>query len=40
MIYEIKENIKIVKYEETEHYQVMKSFMDKTGQMLKILMEA
>ncbi|MDI3478509.1 MAG: hypothetical protein PWQ59_2034 [Thermoanaerobacterium sp.] len=39
IIYEIKEGIKVVKYEETEHYQVMKSFLNNTQKMLNILME-
>lgn len=38
-IYEIKENIQAVKYEETEHYQVMKAFFSNTQAMLDILME-
>ena len=37
-IYEIKNEIKHVKYEETEHYQVMKSFINNTQSMLDILM--
>lgn len=39
VIYEIKEDIKAVQYEETEHYQVMKSFLNNTQSMLDILME-
>lgn len=39
VIYELKENIKVVKYEETEHYQVMKSFLSNTSGMLRVLME-
>lgn len=39
IIYEIKEGIRPVKYEETEHYQVMKSFLNNTQKMLNILME-
>lgn len=39
IIYEVKENIQVVKYEETEHYQVMKSFMNNTQRMLDVLME-
>lgn len=39
VIYEIKEDIKAVKYEETEHYQVMKSFLNNTQKMLNILMK-
>lgn len=36
-IYAIKENIEIVKYEETEHYQIMKSFINNTDKLLDIL---
>ena len=39
IICEIKEDIKEVKYEETEHYQVMKSFLNNTQKMLNILMK-
>ena len=39
IIYEIREGIRAVKYEETEHYQVMKSFLNNTQKMLNILME-
>jgi predicted ATPase len=39
LIYEIKEDIKSVKYEETEHYQVMKTFLNNTKRMLDVLME-
>lgn len=39
MIYEIKNEIKAVKYEETEHYQVVKSFMNNTEGMLDILLK-
>lgn len=38
IIYEIKNEIKAVKYEETEHYQVMKSFINNTESMLDILL--
>lgn len=38
VIYEINNEIKAVKYEETEHYQVMKNFMNNTQGMLEILM--
>ncbi len=38
-IYEIKEGIKTVEYKETEHYQVMKTFLNNTEKMLDILME-
>jgi predicted ATPase len=39
MIYEIKDEIKRVDYEETEHYQVMKSFINNTDKMLDILID-
>lgn len=39
IIYEIKEDIQAVKYEETEHYQVMKAFLNNTRGMLDVLME-
>ncbi len=39
LIYEIKENFNKVRYEETEHYQVMKAFLNNTQKMLDILME-
>lgn len=39
LIYEIKKEIQQVEYEETEHYQIMKSFMNNTDGMLKILMD-
>lgn len=38
-IYEIKEGLKEVEYEETEHYQVMSSFLNNKEKMLSILME-
>lgn len=38
-IYEIKEDIQHVRYEETEHYQVMKSFINNREKMLEVLME-
>jgi len=38
LIYEIKEEIKRVQYEETEHYQVMRNFLNNTSKMLDILM--
>lgn len=37
IIYEIKQNIRQVKYEETEHYQIMKNFLNNTESMLDIL---
>lgn len=39
VIYEIKDEIKRVDYEETEHYQVMKSFINNTNKMLDILID-
>jgi predicted ATPase len=39
VIYELREDFCIVKYEETEHYRVMKSFISNTQKMLDILME-
>ena len=38
-IYEIKEDFQIVKYEETEHYQIMCAFINNTQKMLDVLME-
>ncbi|MBZ9637006.1 AAA family ATPase [Clostridium sp. FP1] len=38
-IYEIKEKIEVVEYEETENYQIMKSFINNRSRMLDILME-
>lgn len=37
VIYEIKDEIKRIDYEETEHYQVMKSFINNRNRMLDIL---
>lgn len=39
IIYEIKEGINAVDYEETEHYQIMRSFLNNRHKMLDILME-
>lgn len=39
ILYEIKDSIREIRYEETEHYQVMKSFLNNTQKMLDILME-
>lgn len=39
IIYQIKEGIETVKYEETEHYQVMKTFLNNTQKMLDILIK-
>lgn len=38
-IYEIKDGFKPVEYEETEHYQVMKTFLNNTSGMLDILLD-
>lgn len=38
-IYEIKEKIELVRYEETEHYQIMKSFINNKNKMLDILID-
>ncbi|MBU3142702.1 hypothetical protein [Clostridium sp. CF012] len=38
-IYEIKEKIEVVGYEETENYQIMKSFINNRSKMLDILVE-
>jgi len=38
VIYEIKEDFKVVKYEETEHYQIMRAFVNNTQKMLDVLM--
>lgn len=38
LIYEIKEDIRVAKYEETEHYQIMRTFMNNTQKMLDVLM--
>jgi len=37
VIYELKEDFKTVRYEETEHYQVMRTFLNNTDRMLDIL---
>ncbi len=39
VIYEIKEDFTVVKYENTEHYQLMKTFLNNTQRMLDLLME-
>ncbi|MFZ7121465.1 MAG: AAA family ATPase [Eubacteriaceae bacterium] len=39
IIYEIKEGFNKVKYEETEHYQVTKAFLNSTQKMLNILIK-
>ena len=38
VIYEIKEDIREVRYEETEHYKVMRDFLSNKDKMLDILM--
>ncbi|MHB8076870.1 AAA family ATPase [Desulfosporosinus fructosivorans] len=38
-IYQIQEGFEVVKYEETEHYQIMRAFINNTQKMLDILME-
>lgn len=38
-IYQIQEELRLVKYEKTEHYQIMKAFINDTRKMLNILME-
>ncbi len=39
IIYEIKEGFHEVRYEETEHYQVMKDFLNHTQKILDVLMK-
>ena len=39
LIYQIKEGFEKVSYEETEHYQVMSSFLNNRQKMLSILLE-
>lgn len=39
IIYQIKEGFEQVSYEETEHYNVMRSFLNNTQKMLSILLE-
>lgn len=39
VIYEIKHEFNKVKYEETEHYQIMKAFLNNTEKMLNVLIE-
>jgi len=38
-IYQIQEGFESVKYEGTEHYQIMRAFLNNTQKMLDILME-
>ncbi|AGK95503.1 AAA family ATPase [Clostridium pasteurianum] len=37
-IYEIKDTLELVKYEDTEHYQIMKNFINNKDKMINILM--
>lgn len=39
IIYEIKDKIEVKSYEETEHYQIMKSFINNKDKMLEILID-
>jgi predicted ATPase len=39
LIYQIQDGYEVVKYEDTEHYQVMKTFINNRQKMLRILME-
>ncbi|MDP4161227.1 MAG: AAA family ATPase [Bacillota bacterium] len=39
MIYQINDEIEQVSYEETEHYQVMRTFLNNTQKMLNLLLE-
>ena len=39
VIYQIKDGFEQIGYEETEHYQVMKSFLNNTQKMLNVLLE-
>lgn len=39
LIYQIKEGFKQVRYEDTEHYQIMRSFLNNTQKMLNVLLE-
>lgn len=38
-IYQIQEEFEVVNYEETEHYQIMRAFLNNKQKMLDILME-
>lgn len=38
-IYQVKEDIEIVEYEDTEHYQITRTFLNNTQKMLDILMD-
>lgn len=37
-VYEIKDTLRLVKYEDTEHYQIMKNFINNKDKMINILM--
>lgn len=39
LIYQIKDDIQSVKYEDTEHYQVTRTFLNNSKKMLEMLME-
>jgi predicted ATPase len=39
IIYEITDSIKEVRYDETEHYNITKAFLNNPSKMLKILIE-
>lgn len=39
VIYEIKDKLKQVSYEETEHYQVTKAFLTNPARMIKVLLD-
>ena len=38
-IYEIKDKIEVVRYEETENYQITKSFINNREKMINILID-
>ena len=38
-IYEVKDALKEVKYEDTEHYQIMRNFINNRDKMINILMD-
>jgi len=38
-IYQIRDGLEVVNYEETEHYQIMRAFLNNKQKMLDILME-
>jgi predicted ATPase len=39
IIYEIQDKIEVKRYEETEHYQIMKSFINNKNKMLNLLID-